>query len=89
MSEPSAPEAEAVTPDQVAASLTSPQRRALWRVQEEFFDDRATVSGHGMTMRALRKRGVVIGAMPHACLTPFGRDVAAAANLSSADAGDF
>ena len=72
-------------PEDVAGSLTAAQRHALWRIQEQLFEGRATVTGHGMTMRAFRSRGIVSGAMPFAYITPFGREVMAAARLSSSD----
>lgn len=76
---------ETVTPDAVVAALTPPQRHALWRAQEQLFEGKATVTGHGMTMRALRARGVIIGAMPYAYVTPFGRDVMRLAFSNSSD----
>ena len=71
--------APVASPDELAAHLTSAQRRALRQRQEDLLADRAIVSGHGMTMRALRSRGIITGAMPHATLTELGREVVAAA----------
>lgn len=67
-------------PVKAAAGLTRAMRAALRRRQEDLLDDRATVTGHGMTTKALRERGVIAGAMPHAVLTQFGRAVLDAAN---------
>lgn len=74
------------SPADVAASLTPAMRRALWRRQEDMVEPpRATVTGHGMTMRGLRQRGVIAGAMPHALVTEAGRAVIDAARLAPAD----
>lgn len=63
------------SPAELARTLTPPMRRALRERQEDLLDDRAVVSGHGMTVRALRARGLVVGAMPRAIVTPTGRAV--------------
>lgn len=63
------------TAAELASTLTPPMREALRTRQEDLFDDRALVRGHGMTVRALRARGIVAGAMPRAIVTPIGREV--------------
>ncbi|MEN2749250.1 hypothetical protein [Sphingomonas sp. T9W2] len=61
----------------VAATLSGPMRRALAAAQEDLFADRAVVVGHGMTIKALRRRRIVTRQRP-ALLTLFGRAVIAA-----------
>lgn len=60
----------------VATTLSVPMRRALQRAQEDMFADRATVTGHGMTLKALRRRAIVTRGRP-SILTQFGRLVIA------------
>lgn len=66
----------------VAASLSEPMRRALARAQEDLFVDRAVVTGHGMTIKALGRRRIVTRERP-ALLTAFGRAVIAIGRCGS------
>lgn len=68
-------------PRQLASELTDPQRRTLRRRQRSLFPDPAEAAGHGMTMRALRARGIIEGAMPHAKVTDLGEQVCAIAQI--------
>lgn len=61
--------------DEAARDLTPAMRQALRTRQEDLLEDRATVVGPGMTMKALRQRGLVAGAIPRAIITPAGREV--------------
>jgi hypothetical protein len=56
------------------ARLSHAQREALRRRQLALFMPPA-VFGHGSTLAALRRRGIVVGRQPHAELTPFGERV--------------
>lgn len=69
-------------PADVAATLSGPMRRALAAAQEDLFADRAVVVGHGMTIKALRRRRIVTRERP-ALLTLFGRAVIAAGRSGS------
>jgi hypothetical protein len=71
------------TPDEIARGLSTAMRRALRRRQADMLGADPIVSGHGMTMRALRQRGVIVGAMPHARLTEFGAGVVQAAAIDT------
>jgi broad specificity phosphatase PhoE len=64
-----------VTLTDLVQTLTPAMRDALRTRQEDLLGDRAVVCGHGMTVRALRARGIVTGAMPRAIVTPVGREV--------------
>lgn len=71
------------TPEEIARGLTPAMRRALRQRQQDMLGATPTVTGHGMTMRGLRARGVVAGAMPFARLTDLGAAVIAAATLDT------
>lgn len=60
----------------IAKTLSPAMRRALHQRQEDLLADRAVLTGHGMTLKALRRRGVAEGQRP-CLLTQQGRDVIA------------
>lgn len=57
-----------------APALTAAQRRALRMRQAAMFMADA-VFGPGVTLAALRRRGLITGRQPHAELTPLGERV--------------
>lgn len=67
----------------IIKTLSPAMRNALRRRQEDMLADRAVLTGHGMTLKALRRRGVAQGKRP-CLLTVQGRAVIAAdPNISS------
>ncbi len=67
----------------IARTLSPAMRRALHQRQEDLLADRAVLTGHGMTLKALRRRGVADGRRP-CLLTEQGRAVIdAVSNISS------
>ena len=66
--------AEEPDPTKIARELTGPQRRALRHRQTAVFMPEA-VFARGTTTSALRRRGIIKGAMPHAELTELGEAV--------------
>ncbi len=67
-----------LTADAAAAGLSEPMRRALLHAQEDLFTDKAVVTGHGMTLKALRRRQIAALSQRITILTAFGRAVIAA-----------
>lgn len=61
----------------IVKTLSPAMRRALCHRQEDLFGDRGVLIGHGMTLKALRRRGVAEGKRP-CTLTEQGRVVIAA-----------
>jgi hypothetical protein len=66
--------AETADPAKIAKELTEPMLRALRHRQTAICMPEA-VFARGATTGALRRRGIIKGAMPHAELTRLGEDV--------------
>ena len=69
----------------VAGGLTPSMRDTLRRRQPDLFGEGAVVTGPGMTLKALRRRGVVEGVAPRARVTELGELVIGAAGLPAGD----
>ena len=67
-----------MTPAAVASTLSKPMRCTLAAAQEDLFADRAVLTGHGMTLKALRRRQIAALSQRATILTAFGRAVIAA-----------
>jgi len=66
----------AAEPAAIARTLSPAMCRTLLQRQEDLFADDAILTGHGMTLKALRRRGIAAGKKP--CrLTDGGRAVIA------------
>lgn len=68
----------------IAKELTEPMKRALRHTQTAVFMPEA-VFARGATTGALRRRGIIKGAMPHAELTPFGEQVCEALGFAKTE----
>lgn len=52
--------------------LTDKQREALLAAEDTLYGDTKLVPGYGRSLRALRLRGLIEGALPHVYLTAEG-----------------
>lgn len=65
--------------------LTPAQREALRCREQDLFGEGATVTAHASTLRALRRRGLVAGAMPHARVTREGETAIAEEQIDTGE----